>query len=713
MKAYQLRISVKRHRPAIWRRCVVPGGITYAQLSLILTEVMGIREVEDYNFAFYQRKFRLYEDWEKKPGMRKYNYSAGEASDFYIDEFLDLDDWFSFNCGGKWKLRVTVEKRFGGDAGQTGRTGQAERAELGGDAGQIGRTGQAKGSGLGGDAGRNGEGWQTGLAGETDRTGDMTRAPWVMEIRDLSPDGNAVDGADLISGINEKLKENYTVRYQGPAAIGKRRREILREQAAGLHGLTGWENPKNDPRKIKYCTGSCLQRVAEIYQEKYGDALTEDQEKLLSGEREVLFGRSLSGTLEQQEAYFRDPADRLSLPELLRWNSRETLIKLGRELEIPGFAWGENVPGKYPGSAAGNVLGSVPGNVLDSAPNNAAGNVLGDAPNKVLGSVPNNAAGNVLGNAPNNAAGKVLGDAPDNVLESVPDNAPGNSLDRKRLAEQIAGRLLDRDVMEQCFLALDEGTLGAWERVVCVGRRHKPSLDDRDALGRLYERHYLAIYDDDEVEVPPEVAALYQKINTPEFRERRRQAWWLLSCLEMQAVIHGVCPYSVVIRMYQKKPGYSLDPDAFARVFRDIPERSNPCVLQDDRVIARAALKGKAYVRLERLQDSWEFFIPEAEEIEDCSWHGYPSQSPYYQKLRRFLCETLGLPVYGAERALLELWGMIAWGYDTPRLISWMKERTQGAVEKTVWEEYGGMIDEVRMHTRSLRRRGWMPGEAG
>lgn len=641
MKAYQLRISVKRHRPAIWRRCVVPGGITYAQLSLILTEVMGIREVEDYNFAFYQRKFRLYEDWEKKPGMRKYNYSAGEASDFYIDEFLDLDDWFSFNCGGKWKLRVTVEKRFGGDAG------------------------------------RNGEGWQTGLAGETDRTRDMTRAPWVMEIRDLSPDGKAVDGADLISGINEKLKENYTVRYQGPAAIGKRRQEILREQAAGQYGLTGWENPKNDPRKIKYCTGSCLQRVAEIYQEKYGDALTEDQEKLLSGEREVLFGRSLSGTLEQQEAYFRDPADRLSLPELLRWNSRETLIKLGRELDIPGFAWGENVPGKYPGSAAGNVLGSAAGNV------------------------------------PGSAAGNVLGSAPDNVLESVPDNAPGNSLDRKRLAEQIAGRLLDRDVMEQCFLALDEGTLGAWERAVCVGRRHKPSLDDRDALGRLYERHYLAIYDDDEVEVPPEVAALYQKINTPEFRERRRQAWWLLSCLEMQAVIHGVCPYSVVIRMYQKKPGYSLDPDAFARVFQDIPERSNPCVLQDDRVIARAALKGKAYVRLERLQDSWEFFIPEAEEIEDCSWHGYPSQSPYYQKLRRFLCETLGLPVYGAERALLELWGMIAWGYDTPGLTSWMKERTQGAVEKTVWEEYGGMIEEVRMHTRSLRRRGWMPGEAG
>ena len=619
MKAYQLRIAVKRHKPAIWRRCVVPGGITYAQLSLILTEVMGIEGVEEYHFEFYDRKFRFYEDWEGKPGMRKYNYSVGEASDFYIDEFLDLDDWFSFHCGGKWKLRVTVERRL---TEKTGKSGSPCGERLSGESGLAGETGE---NGL---IEESEEIQETGVACGGKESG---HGPWVMEIRELSPEGTAVDGADRISGINEQLKEKYTVRYQGPEIPGKRRQEILREQEAGQYGLTGWEDPKNDPQKIKYCTESHLQRVAEVYREKYGDVMNRNLEKILSGETEVLFGLPLAGTPEQQEAYFRDPANRLSLPELLLWNSQEALMKLGKELGLPGNA--------------------------------------------------------------------------------LLDNSRNSSPDKKQLAEQAAGRLLERDMLEQCLMVLDDGTLQAWERAVLVGRRHKPSLDDLDALGRLYEHHYLAIYDDDEVEVPPEVVVLYQEINTPEFQERRRQAWWLLSCLEMHAVIYGVSPWSVVMELYQKKPGYCLEPEAFVRVFRDIPDHSNPCVLLGDRVVARAALEGDAYLELEKMQHSWEFFLPEADEIEDCSRHGYPSQSPYYQKLKQFLCENLGLKIYGAERALLELWGMIAWGYDTPRLTRWMKERTPGRLEETVWEEYGHVIENVRIHTRKVQYRGWMAGK--
>lgn len=48
-------------------------------------------------------------------------------------------------------------------------------------------------------------------------------------------------------------------------------------------------------------------------------------------------------------------------------------------------------------------------------------------------------------------------------------------------------------------------------------------------------------------------------------------------------------------------------------------------------------------------------------EIEDCTWHGYPSQSPYDRE-QQFLCKNSGFRIYGTERALVEKWRMSARG---------------------------------------------------
>ena len=87
MKAYQLRIGIKRYKPATWWRCVVPGGITYSQLSLILTDVMGIDSGEEFIFEFYRRKLRLYEGWESRRDMRRVNYSTGRRRSSILTSF--------------------------------------------------------------------------------------------------------------------------------------------------------------------------------------------------------------------------------------------------------------------------------------------------------------------------------------------------------------------------------------------------------------------------------------------------------------------------------------------------------------------------------------------------------------------------------------------------------------------------------------------------
>ncbi len=41
MKAYQLKVQIKESHPPIWRRVIVPAGLSFSQLSVLLNEVMG------------------------------------------------------------------------------------------------------------------------------------------------------------------------------------------------------------------------------------------------------------------------------------------------------------------------------------------------------------------------------------------------------------------------------------------------------------------------------------------------------------------------------------------------------------------------------------------------------------------------------------------------------------------------------------------------
>ncbi|HIZ74602.1 MAG TPA: plasmid pRiA4b ORF-3 family protein, partial [Candidatus Mediterraneibacter stercoravium] len=35
------KIPIKGSHPPIWRRCIIPAGITFSQLAVLLNEIMG------------------------------------------------------------------------------------------------------------------------------------------------------------------------------------------------------------------------------------------------------------------------------------------------------------------------------------------------------------------------------------------------------------------------------------------------------------------------------------------------------------------------------------------------------------------------------------------------------------------------------------------------------------------------------------------------
>ena len=52
MRAFQLKITIMGSEPAIWRRIIVPTGITFSQFSMILNEAMGWSGEHLFEFEF-------------------------------------------------------------------------------------------------------------------------------------------------------------------------------------------------------------------------------------------------------------------------------------------------------------------------------------------------------------------------------------------------------------------------------------------------------------------------------------------------------------------------------------------------------------------------------------------------------------------------------------------------------------------------------------
>lgn len=598
MKAYQLKAAIKNHKPTVWRRCIVPGGITYSQLSMILTEVMGREEEADFEFEFYQKKIRFGESGEGRPLKPDYSYSVAEASEFYIDELLDTEEWFSFYYGDQLKLRVTIEKRL-------------------------------------------------------ERDSDKDIWPFIVDVKEAVEERvSELDVKEKLRRINGELKKKYALRYEEPQY--KTRKQIQKDIQKESFGLVGWKRAENDPDKIRHSGSYYLELMAGVVQKtvlqgEAGEALlSREEQKFLEKARSIAEQKQQTtgemGTQETQSPQRSETGSlraellegisqtvqsentgtgsgRISLTERLQWESKDELMRLGKRLGLSGIS----------------------------------------------------------------------------------------SLSKNRLAEKAANQMLREDVMEEYFIGKDEESISAWEAAVDAGTCHQPPAEHVPLLEEFYEDHYLAMYEDDSVEVPLAVAEKYKKINTPEFRERRKRVLWMLACLRMHSMIYGVAPASVVMRMYRKREGYRLKQSEFPAVFRDIPKEDNPCELCGDKVISKLLLKDENYVWVEEMQEPWDFFVPEADEIEDCYQNGYPSKERHYQELRSFLVAETTWEEIKIENVLARIWAWTTQGYDSRKIASDLQSRGLLMANQKKWKEFLGVLEKVQDYTRHLKYRGHMP----
>ena len=108
MKAYQVKITVKGSHPPIWRRCIIPAGITFSQLGVLFNEIMGWKGYHLFMFRFHDLGICV-EEIDEDYGDPYYELE--EATETQIDPYMERVKWFTYcyDFGDDWEHRVDVE----------------------------------------------------------------------------------------------------------------------------------------------------------------------------------------------------------------------------------------------------------------------------------------------------------------------------------------------------------------------------------------------------------------------------------------------------------------------------------------------------------------------------------------------------------------------------------------------------------------------------
>lgn len=229
------------------------------------------------------------------------------------------------------------------------------------------------------------------------------------------------------------------------------------------------------------------------------------------------------------------------------------------------------------------------------------------------------------------------------------------TMKKQELAERVTKEVLKPEFMKKELLRLNEWEFQAFEKAMKNGLFHVEEHEWID-LKWASDIGYVTAFSDGYAEVPAEVTEIFEKIATPEFYALQKKRSWLGACLVMVEYLYGTAPARTVYRMYRRRKECRLSFEEFMELFKSVPKEENICVIDGSRISLKSLLKEKeTYQTLLAYQGDREFYIPSEEEIVDCIYHGYPSQSLAYKKIYQLLSGELGMEAELAEIYLCEI----------------------------------------------------------
>ena len=123
MAGYQIKIMLHGTKPPVWRRVIIPAGITFSQMHRVILAAMGPLGNPPYFSIFgggrdmMSRQEIVFADVSEKNGGRLLSEFPGNmlnAEDYRIDDYLELYGKFRFTCGDgdDWLQDIIMEKKL-------------------------------------------------------------------------------------------------------------------------------------------------------------------------------------------------------------------------------------------------------------------------------------------------------------------------------------------------------------------------------------------------------------------------------------------------------------------------------------------------------------------------------------------------------------------------------------------------------------------------
>ena len=528
MRAYQIKIILKNSKPPVWRRCVIPAGITFSQLALILEDVVESERCAGYEYEFYQAGVRVREWKEGERQAATYYYDFQCASDTFIDSLADKEAWFTFRPGDGRQYRAEIEKRLS----------------------------------------------------------EAISHPVIIKEKT----GLQECGWRDTEAVNWELEQRYPIRYGEP---DYRTFEELREDVEHSdRGLTGACCPKDKTDRNNPSGKTVMRAFADIIMQRH---------------------------INEQEEKSRHP----SIKEFLLEETKETLQEMAKDLHLTRY----------------------------------------------------------------------------------------KSLDKNSLAEKIRDEILKPEVMAKRMLLLSDAEIREFEKAVAKENGYYPDRKEMENLEKLYNLTYVMLYSDDYAEVPREAAEIYRTINTPAYQEERRGTYWLYHCLMMVDLLYACAPAAIVCRMMKKCLGRKVERAELESLWANIPDELNPCILLDDKVIVKEALKDNVYLRIEASQGDKKFYIPSSDEIVEYTENGYPVSDPYYSRLKTFFIEELDMDLDKSEEYMPAIWNRVSMGNSLADIMEMLGGQGIVFPSEKAMRKFVSLMTDVNNHTRMLSNRGWTPNE--
>ena len=252
--------------------------------------------------------------------------------------------------------------------------------------------------------------------------------------------------------------------------------------------------------------------------------------------------------------------------------------------------------------------------------------------------------------------------------------------------------------------------LSASERLLLLGPFAGEQKDWKE-LEWFSNKGYIVAYSDNHAEVPQEVIAVYNQINTPELQEKCRQLSWMRSCQSMMGLIYAIAPLKIVYRMYRKRDGFRVNYEKFMEILNELSEKDDICIIKGDKMIWKAVLQDNLYEKIEEFQGDRDFYIPTVEETLDYAKHGYPSQDVSYRKLASFLRDELHISEEKIEELLYIVYKEFSMDGMLSDIMEEFKKRDIVFDSDRQMERFAPIMMEVNNNTRMLDFRGYTPNE--